>query len=140
MWMGDCVIFDIIKDGIVWINVCIKCLVYIWWNFLVLDYVCDYFLFGLVYGNDMQIVDQMLGFVINFMEYVEVFKIVIYSVVDYVWNFEKYNSEQIWKDVICIILLSVVDELEFFVVYNFDLGLNGYKYCRDEFVELQLLL
>lgn len=76
----------------------------------------------------------MFGFVINLMEYVEVFKIVIYSVVLYVWNLIKYNSEKIWKDVIMNILFDVVIELEFFVVYNLDLGFNGYKYCWEEFV------
>lgn len=113
MWTGDRVISDITKDGIAWINARIKRPAYIWWNFPVSDYVRDHLLLGPVYGNDTQIADQMSGFVTNPMEHAEASKIAIYSVADYAWNPEKYNSEQTWKDAIRTILPSAADELEF---------------------------
>ena len=139
MWTGDRVISDITKDGIAWINARIKRPAYIWWNFPVSDYVRDHLLLGPVYGNDTQIADQMSGFVTNPMEHAEASKIAIYSVADYAWNPEKYNSEQTWKDAIRTILPSAADELEFFAAHNSDLGPNGHKYRRDESVELQPL-
>lgn len=62
-------------------------------EFPVSDYVQDHLLLGPVYGNGLDIKDDMSAFVSNPMEHAEASKISLYSVADYTWNMENYDSE-----------------------------------------------
>lgn len=137
MWTGDRVIADITKEGLDWINEKIKRPAYIWWNFPVSDYVRDHLVMGPVYGNDLHIGHQMSGFVSNPMERAEASKIAIFSVADYAWNPEKYNSDESWKQAIRVILPQDADALQVFASHNSDLGPSGHGYRRDESVTIQ---
>lgn len=139
MWTGDFVIDVITHQGLQWINKHIKRPAYIWWNFPVSDYVRDHLLLGPVYGNDLNIKNDMSGFVTNPMEYAEASKIAIYSVADYAWNLEKFDSNASWEKAIREVMPESADALKVFASHNSDLGPNGHKFRRDESVEVKPL-
>lgn len=85
MWTGDRVIACIDKQSMDFINPLLKRKAYIWWNFPVSDYVRDHLLLGPVYGNGLDIKDDLSAFVSNPMERPEASKIALYSVADYSW-------------------------------------------------------
>lgn len=137
MWTGNTVVADIYKETLAWINPKIKRKAYIWWNFPVSDYVRNHLLLGAVYGNDLDIKDQMSGFVSNPMEHPEASKIAIYSVADYTWNLQKFNSDASWKNAIAELLPNDYEALLTFAKHNSDLGANGHKYRRVESVDFK---
>lgn len=140
MWTGDRVIACIDKPTLDWINPLIKRKAYIWWNFPVNDYVRDYLLLGPVYGNAKGIQDDMSGFVSNPMEHAESSKIALYSVADYTWNLDTYDSIPSWKHAIQNLLPQKSAYLETFATHCSDLGPNGHGFRRDESVPLQPML
>lgn len=140
MWTGDRVIACIDKPTLDWINPLIQRKAYIWWNFPVNDYVRDHLLLGPVYGNAKGIQDEMSGFVSNPMEHAESSKIALYSVADYTWNLDTYDSIQSWKHAIQDLLPQKAAYLETFATHCSDLGANGHGFRRDESVPLQPIL
>lgn len=132
MWTGDRVIACINKPTMEWINPLIKRRAYVWWNFPVSDYVRDHLLLGPVYGNTSDIKDDMSGFVSNPMEHAEASKIALYSVADYTWNLNKYNSNASWKRAIANLMPKDKEHLLVFASHNSDLGANGHRFRRDE--------
>lgn len=140
MWTGDRVIACIDKPTLDWINPLIQRKAYIWWNFPVNDYVRDHLLLGPVYGNAKGIQDEMSGFVSNPMEHAESSKISLYSVADYTWNLDTYDSIQSWKHAIQDLLPQKAAYLETFATHCSDLGTNGHGFRRDESVPLQPML
>ena len=137
MWTGDRVIACIDKPTLDWINPLIKRKAYIWWNFPVSDYVRDHLLLGPTYGNATDIKDDMSGFVSNPMERAEASKISLYSVADYTWNMDTYDSIKSWKNAIKDLLPQNCSHLEKFASHSSDLGPNGHGFRRDESVDLQ---
>lgn len=137
MWTGDRVISDITEEGMKWINGKIGRPAYIWWNFPVSDYVRDHLLMGPVYGLDRHIGHEMSGFVTNPMEHAEASKIAVFSVADYAWNPEKFDSRESWRAAMRALLPENADMLEVFARHNSDTGPNGHGYRRDESVEMQ---
>ena len=137
MWTGDRVVADISKETLAWINPKIKRKAYIWWNFPVSDYVRNHLLLGAVYGNGLDIKSEMSGFVSNPMEHPEASKIAIYSVADYTWNVEKFQSETSWKRAISNLLPKNSEALFTFAKHNSDLGANGHLYRRVESVDFK---
>ena len=129
MWTGDRVISDITEEGLKWINEKIQRPAYIWWNFPVSDYVRDHLLMGAVYGLDTHIGKQMSGFVTNPMEHAEASKIAIFSVADYAWNPEKFDSMKSWQAAVKAVLPG-----------DAEMGPNGHGYRRDESMEIQPLV
>lgn len=137
MWTGDRVIACIDKQSMEFINPLLKRKAYIWWNFPVSDYVRDHLLMGPVYGNGLDIKDDMAAFVSNPMERAEASKIALYSIADYAWNLEDYQSEASWKRAIHDLMPQYAEYLETFAAHNSDLGENGHGFRRDESVALQ---
>ena len=140
MWTGNSVIATIAcidKESMDFINPLLKRKAYIWWNFPVSDYVRDHLLMGPVYGNGLDIKDDMSAFVSNPMERAEASKIALYSVADYAWNLEKYDSNVSWKRAIRDLMPNHAAYLETFAAHNSDLGENGHGFRRDESVALQ---
>ena len=137
MWTGNRVIACIDKESMDFINPLLKRKAYIWWNFPVSDYVRDHLLMGPVYGNGLDIKDDMSAFVSNPMERAEASKIALYSVADYAWNLEKYDSNASWKRAIRDLMPNHAAYLETFAAHNSDLGENGHGFRRDESVALQ---
>lgn len=140
MWTGDRVIACIDKPTMDWINPLIKRKAYIWWNFPVSDYVRDHLLLGPVYGNTKDIKNDMSGFVSNPMERAEASKIALYSVADYSWNVEGFDSDGSWDRALKDLLPNAYPYLKIFAEHNSDLGRNGHGFRRDESVALQPVL
>lgn len=137
MWTGDRVVATIDKQTLDFINPLIKRKAYIWWNFPVSDYVRDHLLMGSVYGNSLDIKNDMEGFVSNPMEHAEASKISLYSIADYAWNMDEYNSEQSWKQAIKDLMPQHAKWLEIFATHNSDLGNNGHRFHREESQAIQ---
>lgn len=137
MWTGDRVISNITKEGLAWVNPQIKRPAYIWWNFPVSDYVRDHLLMGAVYGNDTDVKNEMSGFVTNPMEHAEASKIAIFSVADYAWNPQQFNSQASWRAAVKALLPQRQEALQTFANHNSDLGANGHGYRREESVDVQ---
>lgn len=140
MWTGDRVIACIDKPTMEWINPLLKRKAYIWWNFPVSDYVRDHLLLGATYGNGLDIKDDMSGFVANPMERAEASKIALYSVADYAWNLQAYDSIASWKHAIRDLMPTDYKALQTFAAHNSDLGPNGHGFRRDESTELTPVL
>ncbi len=136
MWTGDRVIACIDKQSMEFINPLLQRKAYIWWNFPVSDYVRDHLLMGRVYGNGLDIKDDMSAFVSNPMERPESSKIALYSVADYAWNLEKFDSEVSWKEAINDLLPGNAEALQLFAAHHSDLGVNGHGFRREESVAL----
>lgn len=136
MWTGDRVCIDITEGTLDWVNPHLQRPAYIWWNFPVTDYVRDHLLMGPVYGNDLNIADKVSGFVANPMEHAEASKVAIYSVADYTWNMEAYDSDAAWKRAINYLMPNDAEALQTFANHNSDLGANGHLYRKDESVAL----
>lgn len=137
MWTGNRVIATIDKPSMEFINPLLKRKAYIWWNFPVSDYVRDHLLLGAVYGNGLDIKDELAAFVSNPMEYAEASKIALYSVADYTWNMEKYDSNASWEHAIRDLMPLHAEYLKTFATHNSDLGKNGHNFHREESVALQ---
>lgn len=136
MWTGNSVIATIDRETMDFINPLLKRKAYIWWNFPVSDYVRDHLLMGPVYGNALDIKDEMEGFVSNPMEHAEASKIALYSVADYAWNLSDYDSDLSWKRAIKDLMPQHAAYLETFAAHNSDLGANGHRFRREESVAL----
>ncbi|AVM51628.1 hyaluronoglucosaminidase [Bacteroides zoogleoformans] len=140
MWTGDKVVATIDKPTMDFINPLLKRKAYIWWNFPVSDYVRDHLLLGPVYGNGTDIKDELAAFVSNPMEHAEASKISLYSVADYTWNMNRYDSDASWRRAVKDLMPLHADYLETFASHNSDLGPNGHNFRRDESVAIQPVL
>lgn len=137
MWTGNSVVHCIDKASMEWINERIQRKAYIWWNYPVTDYCRDYLPMGPVYGNGLDIKDDLSGFVSNPMEHAEASKVALYSIADYVWNMDAYDSEASWARSLRNLLPGCSEELATFAAHSSDLGVNGHGFRRDESVALQ---
>jgi hyaluronoglucosaminidase len=132
MWTGDKVVTTIEKPTFEFVNPLLKRKAYIWWNFPVSDYVTDHLLLGAVYGNGLDIKEDMSAFVSNPMEHAEASKIALYSVADYTWNMARYDSLASWQHAIRDLMPLHAEYLETFATHNSDLGKNGHNFHREE--------
>lgn len=137
MWTGNSVVHCIDKESMEWINQRIDRKAYIWWNFPVSDFVRDHILLGPAYGNDLQIANDLSGFVSNPMEHAESSKIALYGIADYVWNMKAYDADRDWSKALAYVLPSNTQALRTFALYNKDLGPNGHGFRREEGDELK---
>lgn len=137
MWTGDRVISDITEEGLDWVNEKIRRPAYIWWNFPVSDYVRDHLLMGAVYGLDTHAGNKMSGFMTNPMEHAEASKVAIFSVADYAWNPDRFDSDASWRAAVKRVLPGEDGLLQTFVNHNSDLGVNVHRYRRVESVDVQ---
>ncbi len=137
MWTGNSVVSNIDKPTLEFITPLLKRKAYIWWNFPVSDYVRDHLLLGAVYGNGLDIKDDMAAFVSNPMEHAEASKIALYSIADYTWNMYSYNSDVSWQHAIKDLMPLHAEYLKIFASHNSDLGKNGHGFRRDESADIQ---
>ena len=131
MWTGDQVVTTIDRGTLDFINPQFKRKSFIWWNYPVSDYVTDHMLLGPVYGNGLDIKDDVSAFVSNPMEHAEASKIALYGVADYTWNMEKYDSAASWKHALRA-MPAHAGYLETFAAHNSDPGPSGLNFRRDE--------
>ena len=136
MWTGDKVVETIDMETLDFVNPLIRRKAFIWWNFPVSDYVQPHLLMGEVYGNGLDIKDDISAFVSNPMEYAEASKIAIQSIADYTWNMEQYDSHASWLQAIRDLMPENAGYLKTFVSHNSDLGPNGHNFQRMESEEI----
>ena len=97
MWTGDNVVSAIKQSTVDWVTQYIERPVYIWWNYPVNDlgrasYVHMGPSQGLYPG-----VTNISGFTSNPMNQAQASKISLFSVADYTWNTEDYDSQESWQ-------------------------------------------
>ncbi len=137
MWTGNTVVACIDKPSMEWVNERIQRKGYIWWNYPVSDFVRDRMLLGPVYGNGLDIADDVSGFLSNPMQYAEASKVALYPIADYTWNMKAYDADRDWEKSLKDLLPETHDALRTFALYNKDLGPNGHGFRRDEGQELK---
>ena len=131
MWTGATVVDMINKSDMDWINERIQRNAYIWLNYPVNDFCIDHMLMGPTYGNDLDIAEQLSGFVSNPMEYAEASKVSLYSIADYTWNMEAYNSQVSWEQALEVLMPEHVEAFRLFCQHNVDLGPTGHGLRRQ---------
>ena len=130
MWTGATVVDMINKVDMDWINAQIKRDAYIWLNYPVNDFCIDHMLMGPTYGNDLDIAEQLSGFVSNPMEYAEASKVSLYSIADYTWNMDAYSSQASWEQALQVLMPEHVEAFRVFCQHNVDLGPTGHGLRR----------
>ncbi len=130
MWTGATVVDMINKSDMDWINEQIQRNAYIWLNYPVNDFCIDHMLMGPTYGNDLNIAQQLSGFVSNPMEYAEASKVSLYSIADYTWNMDTYASQTSWERALQVLMPEHVDAFRVFCQHNVDLGPTGHGLRR----------
>lgn len=140
MWTGNSVVHSIDKPSMDWVNERIQRKAYIWWNYPVSDYVRNRLLLGPVYGNGLNIADDLAAFVSNPMENAESSKIALYSIADYTWNMEAYDSLASWKRAVKDLVPDAAWAMETFASYSETLGANGHGFDREESRHLRPLV
>ena len=131
MWTGATVVDMINKVDMDWINAQIKRNAYIWLNYPVNDFCIDHMLMGPTYGNDLDIAEQLSGFVSNPMEYAEASKVSLYSIADYTWNMDAYSSQNSWEQALQVLMPEHVEAFRIFCQHNVDLGPTGHGLRRQ---------
>ncbi len=139
MWTGNTVVACIDKATMEWVNQRIARKGYIWWNYPVTDFAQSHVVLGPVYGNGLDIADDVSGFVSNPMEHAEASKIALYGVADYTWNMKAFDSNKNWEKAIKDLMPGNADVLRTFALYNKDLGPNGHGFRREEGQEMKAL-
>ena len=124
MWTGNSVVDMINKSDMDWVNERISRNAYIWLNYPVTDYCRDHILMGPTFGNDLDIANQLGGFVSNPMEYAEASKVSLYSIGDYCWNMEAYDADASWESALQYLMPQHTAEFRLFCENNVDLGDN----------------
>ncbi len=137
MWTGNSVVACIDKPSMEWVNSRIQRKGYIWWNYPVSDFVRDRMLLGPVYGNGLDIANDVSGFLSNPMQFAETSKVALYSIADYTWNMAAYDANASWEKAIKDLLPENHEALREFALYNKDLGPNCHGFRRDEGEELK---
>ena len=130
MWTGATVVDMINKSDMDWINAQIQRNAYIWLNYPVNDFCIDHMLMGPTYGNDLNIAQQLSGFVSNPMEYAEASKVSLYSIADYTWNMDAYASQTSWERALQVLMPEHVEAFRVFCQHNVDLGPTGHGLRR----------
>lgn len=136
MWTGNAIVSDITREGLERINGRTGRPVYIWWNFPVTDYVRHALFLGRVYGLDKGTKDAMSGFVSNPMDKPEASKIALFSIADFTWNQEAFNSDTSWKEGIKALFPACAEAMQTFADHNSDAGPSFHNYRREESVDI----
>ncbi|MBR5334816.1 MAG: beta-N-acetylglucosaminidase domain-containing protein [Bacteroidaceae bacterium] len=141
MWTGNSVVDMIEMDDMQWINEQIKRKAYIWLNYPVTDYCINRMLMGPTWGNGTDIAETLGGFTSNPMEYAMSSKLSLFSIADYCWNMENYDSDASWEKAIAYLMPNNREAFHFFCENNVDLGSTAHGLRRPdespEFVEVK---
>lgn len=132
MWTGDKVIGDVSESSADWFKDQTGRNAFFWWNFPVSDYVRDHLLMGRAYGLDSHSKNKISGLVSNPMEHAEASKPAIYSVAQFAWNMDHYDSDKTWREGLRLLMPKNYEALQVFANHNSDAGQNGHRYRREE--------
>ena len=117
MWTGDHVVSEITQASIDWITNLIQRPVYIWWNWPVNDLGRSHLMhLGPSEGLENNL-ENMSGLTSNPMNQAQASKVSLYSVADYTWNSNAYNSNDSWKSALKHIITDDEDASKAFEIF-----------------------
>ena len=130
MWTGNSVVDFINKSDVTWINQRIGRKAYIWLNYPVTDYCIRHLLMGPTFGDDLTIANDLSGYTSNPMEYAEASMLSLYSIADYTWHMQTYDSNASWERAIKYLMPRNHEAFHVFCEHNVDLGQNTHGLRR----------
>lgn len=130
MWTGNSVVDFINKGDVTWINQRIGRKAYIWLNYPVTDYCIRHLLMGPTFGDDLTIANDLSGYTSNPMEYAEASMLSLYSIADYTWHMQTYDSNASWERAIKYLMPRHHEAFHVFCEHNVDLGQNTHGLRR----------
>ncbi len=138
MWTGEAIIGDVTLEGQEWFTKSLGRPAFIWWNWPVTDGFIRYMAMGRAYSIDQspKMKELYSGFVSNPMQWSEASKLGIFSVGNYTWNIEDFNSDKTWKDGIKRLYPSSAAAMQVFCNHNSALGFTHFKEQREESLDL----
>lgn len=137
MWTGPGICSDIPADSVKEVSTHWQRKPFIWWNWPVNDY-CRYnLLLGRTYGLDKGNKGLLSGFASNPMDKPEASKIGLFSIANWSWNVDAFDSQKSWEASFSLLYPSLADEMYVFAKHNSDQGNNFHGYRREESVAIK---
>ncbi len=139
MWTGNGVVCGIDQEGQEWVKQALGRPTFIWWNWPCTDFCRDRLAMGRIEGLAQSPAMKTLyaGFVANPMQWSEASKLGVFSVGDYSWNIEDFNSMQSWKDGIKRLFPSSAAAMQNFSNHNSRLAAYEYSKNLEESAEIE---
>lgn len=137
MWTGPGICSDIPADAVKAVSEFWKRKPFIWWNWPVNDYCRTNLLMGRTYGLDQKNKGLLAGFASNPMDKPEASKVALFSIANWAWNVDGFDSERSWKASFPLLYPDSAEAMFVFSKHNSDQGPNGHGYRREESVAIQ---
>ncbi|MPQ43498.1 beta-N-acetylglucosaminidase domain-containing protein [Clostridium tarantellae] len=90
----------------------------LWWNYPVNDYKENKMALGPIYDLDVNLDDEISGFIVNPMRFAESSKISTITGADYAWNTKNYDAESSWDSALEVIAGEAKDDLKYFANHS----------------------
>lgn len=137
MWTGPRICSDIPADATKEVSKHWQRKPFIWWNWPVNDY-CRYnLLLGRTYGLDKGNLGLLSGFASNPMDKPEASKIGLFSIANWSWNINAFDSQKSWEASFPRLYPTLSEPMFLFAKHNSDQGKNFHGYRREESVEIK---
>lgn len=137
MWTGPGICSDIPADSVKAVSEVWQRKPFIWWNWPVNDYCRTNLLMGRTYGLDPGNKGRLSGFAANPMDKPEASKVGLFSIADWAWNVDAFDSEKSWRAAFPRLFPTLAEPMFVFAKHNSDQGKNGHGYRREESVEIK---
>ena len=137
MWTGPTICADIPADSVKEVSKHWQRKPFIWWNWPVSDYCRTNLLLGRTYGLDKANKGLLSGFASNPMDKPEASKIGLFSIANWAWNVDGFDSDKSWKASFPRLYPELADEMFLFAQHNSDQGKNFHGYRREESVAIK---
>lgn len=136
MWTGPGICSDIPADAVKAVSEHWQRKPFIWWNWPVNDYCRTNLLMGRTYGLDKANKDLLSGFASNPMDKPEASKLGLFSIADWAWNVDAFDSEASWHAAFPRLYPEAAEAMFVFAKHNSDQGSSVHGYRREESVEV----
>lgn len=136
MWTGPSICSDIPSDSVKAVSQHWQRKPFIWWNWPVSDYCRNNLLLGRTYGLDKGNKGLLSGFASNPMDKPEASKIGLFSIANWAWNVDGFDSQASWEASFPLLFPELADSMFTFAKHNSDQGKNFHGYRREESVAI----
>ncbi len=137
MWTGPGICSDIPADSVKAVAELWQRKPFIWWNWPVNDYCRTNLLMGRTYGLDKGNKGRLSGFASNPMDKPEASKLGLFSIANWAWNVDAFDSEKSWRAAFPRLYPGLSEPMFVFAKHNSDQGKNGHGYRREESVVIK---
>ncbi len=137
MWTGPGICSDIPANAVKEVSTSWQRKPFIWWNWPVNDYCRTNLLLGRTYGLDKGNKGQLAGFASNPMDKPEASKVGLFSIANWAWNVDGFDSEKSWEATFPLLFPETPEAMFVFAKHNSDQGKNGHGYRREESVAIK---